>query len=211
MEKQNPVTFQDFCKIIGIRHYADSKTYEKINFIWSIIYKEIEKKNVLPYLLNYGSLVNYLNIEYSKVDTNQVYTYYYILQEFQRYQINAEIFAANYAEFMGRFKGYVKARKCESMNKLKEELDRYLARMKVDREHVSENTRDFIIMARYICDYLEEYPSDIPSDLFYYNGIKPSTTKQEHQSKEAKKGKKDKSKTKIGDKLKEAMQDITLV
>jgi hypothetical protein len=217
-----PDTFQDFCAVIGIKHYADTKTYENINFVWKIIHSRLEKQGV-SFKINYESFVNYLKVECAKAVNTEKYFYNYILQEIQRYQSNAEIFGANYPNYMLRLKGYSKSRKCENMNKLKYELDRYLKRVKFNSEHVKENTREFIIMARYICDYLEETPEDIPKDLFQASnlleenpenpntGAKPSAKLSVKPSKKGKLIKKNMLKNKNGNKLQSLMQDVVLV
>jgi hypothetical protein len=211
MDKFIPVKFQDFCKLAGINHYADSKTYESINIIWKIIYDKIDPLR-LPHQLNYESIMNYLNLEYTRAQPSYRYIYYSIIQEFQKYQINAELFAAKYTEYMGRLKGYSRSRRCYDINHLKSELDEYLKKMKVDNDHVRASTRDFIIMSRYICDYLEERQSEIPIDFFQEKKDKLTKTELlDGKKTQDKKIKHNKSKTKIADKMRELTQDVKLV
>lgn len=173
-----PVTFEEFCTFYSVNHYADRASYQKINVIWAVIYKKLAPLGI-P--VNYNALMDYLQEEHERVPSTQKFLYYTILREFQRFQINAEIFAEKYKDYMARLRGYSHARKCQDMATLKRELKGYLKRMKVSDDHATDKTigvsigkqgvptetRDFIIMARYICDYLEITSDEIPVDLFH--------------------------------------------
>ena len=53
------------------------------------------------------------------------------------------------------------------MKELKLSLTEKIKRIKTDgTDNNLENKREFLIMARYICDYLEDFPEDMPIKLF---------------------------------------------
>jgi hypothetical protein len=53
------------------------------------------------------------------------------------------------------------------MNELKKHIDSNIKRLKPDSyDKTNEEKREFLIIARYICDYLEEYPENMPTELF---------------------------------------------
>ena len=163
----NLKSFQDYCQFYDITHYADRQSYRRINSLWSLIHNEIKRsKLAFP---NYESFMDYLIHCHNTVENKYKFTYWAIIREFQRYQINAEIFATEYTQFMNRLKGYSLSRGCKNLIQLKNNCTIFLKHMRVG-EKVDEDTRDFIIMSRYICDYLEQTPDgsppEIPADLF---------------------------------------------
>ena len=165
---RNPLqSFQDYCRHFDIYHYADRETYKNINALWALIRKRIERLHlVFP---NYETFIDYLTNTYNTVPNKYKFMYWTIIREFQRFQVNMDEFVQNYKPLMVRLKGYSHARECKNMDELKKECSHFLKRMRIG-DNTDEDTRDFIIMARYICDYLEmtpdNSPAEIPVDLF---------------------------------------------
>ena len=160
-----PITFQDFCNFYGVHHYGDKKTYTNINSIWKPIHKTIQKKQLL--FPNFEQLINYLNTEYTNSQPEYKFMHWYIINEFHKYQVNFELYFKNLQNYNKRLIGYSKARNCHNMKELKLSLTEKIKRIKTDgTDNNLENKREFLIMARYICDYLEDFPEDMPIKLF---------------------------------------------
>ena len=155
--------FQDYCRYYKITHYADRKTYEKINWLWAFVHKRIKQKKLL--FPNYDSLMDYLMDTHDAVPDNYKFLYQSVIREFKSFQFKYDEFIDNYKAYMTRLKGYAHNRKSKNLDELKQECINYLKRMRLG-DNANEETRDFIIMAAYICDYLTITPEDIPSDLF---------------------------------------------
>jgi CRISPR/Cas system CSM-associated protein Csm2 small subunit len=157
----NDSSFQDYCKYFDIRHYGDRKTYENINWLWKFISNNINYQKIL----DYNDLIDVLIQCHTNAANNRKVYYQSIIMEFQAFQNKYEEYIANYSNLMTRLKGYSHHRKCKNLDELKQECSHFLKRMRLG-DNVDEETREFIIIARYICDYLEITPEDIPSDFF---------------------------------------------
>lgn len=168
----NLKSFQDYCQFYGITHYADRESYRSINTLWSFIHRCITRnKLAFP---NYETFMDYL-FQCHDTATNQYkFTYWFIIREFQRYQLNAELFAMESKTFMTRLKGYSHSRGCKNLKDLKTNCTAFLKRMRIG-DNVDEDTRDFIIMARYVCDYLEQTPDGSPPVIPAYLFVSATT------------------------------------
>ena len=163
-----PVSFEEFCKFYGIHHYGDKKTYERINSVCKLVYKKMQEEHLL--FPNFEMLIDYLHQEHEAAPVKYKFIYWYAIEQFYAYQTNAMLYAENYKEYNIRMIGFSRHHKCHTMRELKQCLDETLKRLKTNpNDEVKEKRRQFIIMARYICDYLEEYPDEIPKDLFIVN------------------------------------------
>jgi hypothetical protein len=160
-----PINFQDVCHLYGIRHYGDKKTYSNINSIWKLIHKNIQKKQLV--FLNFTSLINYLNAEHDAALPKFKFIHWYIINEFYKYQTNINLYVENLTKYNKRLIGYAKSRNCLNVQNLKARLNESIKRIKIDETNFDiESKRDFLITALYICDYLEDFPKDIPKELF---------------------------------------------
>lgn len=162
-----PITFEDFCNFYKVRHYSDKKTYNNINSIWKLIYKykNMQKKKLL--FPNFEMFINYLKDEYETAEPKYKFIYWYIINEFYKYQTNANLYFQNLKDYNKRLIGYSKSRNCQNMPELKQRLKENLKRIKADREdYIIDEKRTFLIMSCYICDYLEDFPEEIPKELF---------------------------------------------
>jgi len=163
-----PIKFEDFCNFYGIRHYGDKKTYTNINSIWKLIYKTMQNKQLL--FPNFELLINYLNAEHDAAEPKFKFIHWYIINEFHKYQTNINLYFENFKDYNKRLIGYSKSRKCHNMHILKISLNGSIKRIKTDgtdgADDNMESKREFLIMARYICDYLEDFPEEIPTELF---------------------------------------------
>ena len=160
-----PITFEDFCKFYGIRHYADKRTYDSINSIWNIIHKKMQKDQFL--FTNYELFMNYLHNVHDTIESKYKFSYWYIINEFTKYKINIELYFQNFKNYNKRLIGYSKNNKCRNIRELKLSLTARIKRLKIDgTDFEMEQKYDFLIMVRYICDYLQDFPDDIPQELF---------------------------------------------
>jgi len=163
-----PIKFEEFCNFYGVRHYGDKKTYSNINFIWKLIHKKIQKKQI--FFPNFELLINYLNTEHDAAKPKFKFIHWYIINEFHKYQTNINIYFENFKDYNKRLIGYSKSRNCHNMQELKMSLYGSIKRLKTDgtdgTDDKLENKREFLIMARYICDYYDDFPEDIPKELF---------------------------------------------
>ena len=160
-----PIKFEDFCNFYGVRHYGDKKTYSNINSIWKLIHKTMKTKQLL--FPNIEQLINYLNTEHDVAPPKFKFIHWYIINEFNKYQTNINLYFQNFKNYNKRLIGYSKSRKCNNMQALKMNLNGSIKRIKTDgTDDNMENKREFLIMARYICDYLEDFPEDVPTGLF---------------------------------------------
>lgn len=172
---KKPIMFEDFCAFYGVRHYADKRTYDSINSIWKIIHKKMQKDQLL--FPNYELFMNYLRDEHDTVESKYKFIYWYVINEFTKYQINIEQYAENSKKYNIRLVGYSKINKCSNMRELKLSLTARIKRLKIDgNDFKMEQKRDFLITARYICDYLEDFPEDIPPELFNNQHVKNLTS-----------------------------------
>ncbi len=161
-------SFEDFCKSNGIRHYGDDKTYSGIESMWKRLCEIMQGKQ--GSFTNSEQLISYIITEHDIADSNK-YIYWYIINEFDKYRANAELYSENFKDYNKRLVGYSRSRGCKNMNDLKKSLSDSIKKMKTDGANTKlERRRDFLIMARYICDYLEDFPEDIPRGLFRSNG-----------------------------------------
>jgi hypothetical protein len=160
-----PERFQDFCKFYNIYHYGNQQTYKNINYFWEPIYNKMRNKGLL--FPSYDLFINYLREEYEKADNLHKFSYQYIINHFYDFQIKYEIFINNYNSYMNRLQIYSKIHKCKNIKELKCVLERFIKRIIIGNEKVNEDKLEFAIMARYICDYLECTPEDIPNNIFY--------------------------------------------
>ena len=155
--------FQDYCRYYKITHYADRKTYEKLNWVWAFVHKRIHRKKLT--FPNYDNFMDYLIDTADSVPDKYKFLYQSVIREFKSFQFKYDEFIDNYKVYMTRLKGYAHHRKSKNLEELKNECINFLKRMRVGN-NTDEETRDFIIMATYICDYLAISPEEIPSDLF---------------------------------------------
>lgn len=163
---KKPITFEDFCEFYDIRHYGDRQTYNSINSIWKSIYKKMQKHQVL--FPNYALFMNYLQNEHDKVESKYKFIHWYVINEFHRYHSNIKLYFQNFKNYNKRLVGYSKINNCQNIQELKLNLSERIKRIKyIDTNNESMvNKRDFLILARYICDYLEDFPEEIPKELF---------------------------------------------
>jgi len=176
--------FKCICAFYGIHHYADEESYKSINSVFNILLKT---NNTLLESKNYDELIYKLEYSYEQVKPKYKFIYQYIYNEFNKYQIYAKNYFENSKEFNIRLIGYSRSRGCTNMKQLKKKLDKNLKTIKLKENliaktdnssedtfngfiaaHVNEfeKRRDFIITARYVCDFLEETPDFIPKNLF---------------------------------------------
>lgn len=162
---KKPITFEEFCSFYGIRHYGDRQTYNSINSIWKLIYKKMQKHQVL--FPNFELFMNYLRDEHDAVEPKFKFIHWYVINEFHRYKTYVELYFQNFKNYNKRLIGYSRSNKCQNMRELKLSLSGRIKRIKVDTlDDSMVNKREFLILARYICDYLEDFPEDIPKELF---------------------------------------------
>lgn len=160
-----PITFEDFCNFYGVRHYGDTKTYNNINSMWKLIHKKMRHQQLLFH--NFELFINYLNVEHDTAEPKFKFIHWYIINEFNKYQTNVNIYFQNLKDYNKRLIGYSKIRNCHNMQELKQVLNGNIKRIKADtNDDDMDRKRKFLIMARYICDYLEDFPEDIPKELF---------------------------------------------
>ena len=77
------------------------------------------------------------------------------------------IYFQNCKDYNKRLIGYSRNNNCPNMQELKKSLNGRIKRIKADiNDETMESKRAFLIMARYICDYLEDFPKDTPKELF---------------------------------------------
>lgn len=157
------ITFEDFYTFYGVRHYGDKQTYNSINLIWKLIFEKINQYKII--FLNFEQLMNYLYNKYDSAEPNFRFMYWYVINEFNRYQSNVELYYQDINKYNNRLIGYCKTNKCHNLRKLKQNLD---ARIKKINVNTLERTRNFLIFSRYICDYFEDFPEEIPPKLFNY-------------------------------------------
>ena len=111
--------------------------------------------------------MNYLNEEHDTAQPEFKFIHCYIINEFYNYQTNMNLYFQNFKDYNKRLIGYSKNNNCYNMQTLKQSLNGRIKRIKADKNNDDmENTRKFLIMARYVCDYLEDFPEDIPTELF---------------------------------------------
>jgi hypothetical protein len=160
-----PITFEEFSNFYGVRHYGDKKTYSNINSFWKLIYKKMQQKQLL--FPNFELFMNYLNSEYDDAQPKYKFIHWYIINEFNKYQTNINIYFENFKEYNKRLTGFSKNNKCHNMIELKACLKVRIKRIKTDgTDEQIERKRNFLMMACYICDYLEDFPEEIPPGLF---------------------------------------------
>ena len=111
--------------------------------------------------------MNYLNEEHDTAQPEFKFIHCYIINEFYNYQTNMNLYFQNFKDYNKRLIGYSKNNNCYNMQELKKSLNGRIKRIKADKNNDDmENTRKFLIMARYVCDYLADFPEDIPTELF---------------------------------------------
>ena len=160
-----PITFEDFCNFYGVRHYGDKQTYNNINSIWKLIYKKMRNKQLL--FPTFELFINYLNAEHDTAQPKIKFIHWYIINEFYKYQTNVHLYFQNVRDYNKRLIGYSKSRNCHNMQDLKVILNGSIKRIKADKHDVdNERKREFLIISRYICDYLEDFPEETPKELF---------------------------------------------
>jgi hypothetical protein len=161
---RSPIKFEEYCNFYGVCHYGDKKTYNSINSIWKLIHKNMQQQLIFP---NFELFINYLQTEHDNALPNFKFIHSYVINQFNKYQSNAIIYYSNFKEYNKRLIGYSSVRKCQNMNELKKHIDSNIKRLKPDSyDKTNEEKREFLIIARYICDYLEEYPENMPTELF---------------------------------------------
>ena len=162
ISKRRMPTFKEYCKRLNIIHHSTRGKYKDIELQWKQVYSgmlvDMRMHNLV---INNGmELITYIQEKLNTVPNTKKFSHEYILQELTNYSRLAKVFQSQYKEYIMRLKGYAKARQCTTINEVKSELNRYLARFSVDEN--SKNTytlQNWLIIARYICDYLEEYAS----------------------------------------------------
>jgi hypothetical protein len=160
-----PIEFQDFCKFYKIRHYGNKQTYNNINSIWKLIHKKMQTQNLL--FPNFEMFINYLKVEHDSSQPKFKFIHWYIINEFYKYQANVELYFQNFQNYNKRLIGYSNSNNCHNMRELKQSLHGRIKRIKADIiDDTMKNKSEFLIMARYICDYLEDFPEEIPKELF---------------------------------------------
>ena len=160
-----PIEFKEFCNFYGVRHYGDKQTYNKINSIWKLIHKKIQINQLL--FPNFEMFINYLKAEHDTAQPKFKFIHWYIINEFYKYQANVELYFQNLKVYNKRLIGYSNINNCHNMNELKQSLHGKLKRIKTDvKDDTMKNKSEFLIMESYICDYLEDFPEEIPTELF---------------------------------------------
>jgi hypothetical protein len=168
--ENDPTSFEYLCKKIGLIHYSTKGKYNYINFIWKPIYQEIQKNRLK--FDNYSQFINYLNIKHTCTKMENKFRFEYIIKELNNYDRMAEEFCRNNKQYINRLKGYAKSRKCTNMQALKTELDHYLNRYVVNENEDGngKNTyekQEWLILSRYICDFLENDKEYIKKIKFF--------------------------------------------
>jgi hypothetical protein len=162
---QAPRTFNDFCKMYGIRHYADERTYKAIESSWRLIYKKMKANGVV--FSDYMELMNYLWDEHDASEPKYRFIHWYIISEFGKYQSTINQYAQHQEHYNIRLIGYAAKRTCKNIKDLQRCLNASIKRVQIDdKEPSTMDARDFLLTARYICDYLQDYPEDTPKGLF---------------------------------------------
>ena len=157
-------TFKEYCKQLNIIHHSTRGKYKDIEKQWTLVYRDmsidIQTQNIV--ITNGMQLISYIQEKYNTVPYTNKFQYEYIFQELTNYPRLAKEFNSNYKKYMTRLKGYAKARNCTTITEVKVELDNYLSQFRVNVDENSKHnyeTQDWLIMSRYICDFLEEYAS----------------------------------------------------
>lgn len=166
---KKPIKFEEFCNFYGVYHYGAKHTYNNINTIWKMINKKMQKHQLL--FPNFELFINYLKEEYETVQAEYKFIHLYIINEFNKYQINAEKYFQNFNNYNKRLIGYSKKNNCRNMNDLKQSLNGRIKRIKYDSndDDDKESKNEFLVIARYICDYIEEFPEEeIQKELFNF-------------------------------------------
>lgn len=160
--KQQQPSFKEYCKKLNIIHHSTRGKYKDIEKQWKLIYPEMlvdmQTQNIV--ITNGMELISYIQEKYNTVPYTERFQYEYIFQELTKYPTLAKEFNSHYKKYMTRLKGYAKARNCTTVNEIKVELDNYLSQFRVNADENSKHnyeTQDWLIMSRYICDFLEEY------------------------------------------------------
>jgi hypothetical protein len=154
------VGFRSFCKNIGVIHYSTKQKYEKIDFIWKSIYQEIQINNI--HLNTFDETMSYLTTKINRTPLSKKFSYEYIMRELNNYTQMSLTFASSPKDYIRRLQIYAKSRRCTNMEELKKELTHYLSRYVVEVEYGDKDNKndyekqDWLIISRYICDYLEE-------------------------------------------------------
>lgn len=152
--------FRSFCKRIGVIHYSTKQKYEKIDLIWNPIYQEIQSNNI--HLNTFDETMSYLTTKINRAPLSKKFIYEYIMRELNNYSQMSLTFASSPKDYIRRLQIYAKSRKCTNMEELKKELIHYLSRYVVEVEYGDKDNKndyekqDWLIISRYICDYLEE-------------------------------------------------------
>jgi hypothetical protein len=165
-------TFKYYCKKLNIIHYSTRGKYIYIEKQWSLIYQDMlidmKEKNIK--IESYLDLIKYLHEKCKSISNKKIFRYEYILRELYNYSRMGQEFSSNFDNYIKRLKSYAKHRNCKDMQSLKNELNNFLNRFIVDTDEKSKNTyetQDWLIISRYICDFLE-YDDGIsePINLF---------------------------------------------
>lgn len=155
-------SFQYFCMKLGIIHYATQEKYEKIDFLWKPIYQEMQSNNIDININSFNDIISYLNYKLQIIPLSKKFGYEYILREFTNYTRLSIEFVSNCKDYIRRLQIYAKTHRCTNMEELKRELTQYLHRYVVQVEYGDKDNKndyekqDWLIISRYICDYLEE-------------------------------------------------------
>lgn len=158
-------TFKYYCKKLNIIHYSTRGKYLEIEKHWELIFQEIKKNNIN--ITDYHQLIDYLQQQYHSIDYTKKFCYENIIRELSNYSRLAVEFSANMKNYIYRLKAYAKHRNCTTMEEIKHELDSVMKRFSVSIDENSKNTYDtqeWLIISRYICDYLE-YDDGQPSSF----------------------------------------------
>ena len=154
------VGFRSFCKHIGVIHYSTREKYEKIDLIWNPIYQEIQNNNIQ--LNTFDETMSYLTTKINRAPLSKKFSYEYIMRELNNYSQMSLTFASSPKDYIRRLQIYAKSRRCTNMEELKRELTHYLSRYVVEVEYSDKDNKndygkqDWLIISRYICDFLEE-------------------------------------------------------
>lgn len=152
--------FRSFCKHIGVIHYSTKQKYERIDFIWKSIYQEIQRNNI--HLNTFDETMSYLTTKINRTPLSKKFSYEYIMRELNNYSQMSLTFASSPKDYIRRLQIYAKSRRCTNMEELKQELIHYLSRYVIEVEYGDKDNKndyekqDWLIISRYICDYLEE-------------------------------------------------------
>jgi hypothetical protein len=110
----------------------------------------------------FNDIITYLYQTMNSVSLSKKFNYEYIIRELTNYGSLANEFASNYKDYIRRLQIYAKTRNCNNMEELKKELTHYLNRYVVEVEYADKDNKndyekqDWLIISRYICDFLEE-------------------------------------------------------